>query len=260
MRPGNRVGVLSDQEVGPAGGRVNLDQRTQRRLDVDAVAVELVPVGVLLAHVQIGAVHAVATGVIRGEAVDPLPGGVVERVVGGAHVGEAGIAALVRDDLRREHCAHRLDGHVGAVVVPSLVAAQGLGEVVLSRTERAIALDVRQRGRRELEVAEATGELVLLVLRHVLAGEHEQRVLEPQLGQLGDGRIARAREDDIADDRPERRVQRLDLDRPHGVAHAAIVRGRDCGSRLAERRQDSRRSGPRRTDNDVSLRDVCRVA
>ena len=76
-------------------------------------------------------------------------------------------------------------------MVPSLVAAQRLGEVVLSRTERAVALDVRQRGRRELEVAEATGELVLLVRGHVLAGEHEQRVLEPKLGQLGDGRIAR---------------------------------------------------------------------
>ena len=108
--------------------------------------------------------------------------------------------------------------------MPSLVAAQGLGEVVPSRTERAIALDVRQRGRGELDFAEATGELVLLVLGHVLAGEHQQRVLEPQLGQLGDGRIAHAREEDIADDRPERRVQRLDPDRPHDVAHAAMVR------------------------------------
>ena len=106
---------------------------------------------------------------------------------------------------------------------------------MLSRTERAIALDVRQRGCCELEVAEATGELVLLVLGHVLAGEHEQRVLEPQLGQLGDGRIARAREEDIADNRPERRVQRLDPDRapcstcrPHDVANAEIVRVGDC--------------------------------
>ena len=107
---------------------------------------------------------------------------------------------------------------------------------MLSRTERAIALDVRQRGRGELEVAEAAGELVLLVLGHVLAGEHEQRVLEPQLGQLGDGRIARTREDDTADDRPERRVQRLDPDRascprcrPHDVDHAAMVRVGDRG-------------------------------
>ena len=207
----NRVGVLSDQEVRPAGGRVNLHQRTQRRLDVDAVAVDLVPVGVLFAHVQIGAVHAVTPGVIRGEVADPISGGVVERVVGGAHVGEAGIAALVRDDLGREHRALRLDGHVGAVVVPSLVAAQGLGQVVLSRTERPIPLDVREWGRSELEVAEATGELVLLVLRQVLAGEHEQRILEPQFGQLGDGRIAGAPQDDVADDSTERRVQRLDL-------------------------------------------------
>ena len=191
VRPGIAWACCPIRRFGPAGGRVNLHQRTQRRLDVGAVAVELVPVGVLLAHVQVGAVHAVTPGVIRGEAVDPLAGGVVERVVGGAHVGEAGIAALVRDDLRREHRALRLDGHVGAVVVPSLVAAQGLGQVVLSRTERPIPLDVREWGRSELEVAEATGELVLLVLRHVLAGEHEQRVLEPQLGQLGDGRIAR---------------------------------------------------------------------
>ena len=82
-------------------------------------------------------------------------------------------------------------------MVPSLVAAQGLGEVVLSRTERAIALDVRQRGRRELEVAEATGELVLLVLGHVLAGKHEQRVLVPQLGQLGDRLVARTCKDHV---------------------------------------------------------------
>jgi hypothetical protein len=107
---------------------------------------------------------------------------------------------------------------------------------VFGRTERAIALDVRQRGRGELEVAEATGELVLLVLGHVLAGEHEQRVFEPQLGQLGDCPLARVREEDIADDRPERRVQRLDPDRapcsrcrPHDVAHAAMVRVGDCG-------------------------------
>jgi hypothetical protein len=98
-------------------------------------------------------------------------------------------------------------------VVPSLVAAQGLGEVVLSGTERAIALDVRERGRGELEVAEATGELVLLMRGHVLAGEHEQRILEPQLGQLGEDRVARTREEDIAHDSPEGRVQRLDPDR-----------------------------------------------
>ena len=51
------MGVLSDQKVGAAGARVHLDQRAQRRLDVGAVPVELVPVGVLLAHVQVGAVQ-----------------------------------------------------------------------------------------------------------------------------------------------------------------------------------------------------------
>ena len=71
--PGDRVGVLSDQEVGPAGVRVHLDQRAQWRLDVDAISVELVSVGLLVAHVQVRAVHAVATGVMRGETTDPLP-------------------------------------------------------------------------------------------------------------------------------------------------------------------------------------------
>ena len=106
---------------------------------------------------------------------------------------------------------------------------------MLSRTKRAIALDVRQRGRGELEVAEATGELVLLVRGHVLAGKHEQRVFEPELGELGDGRIARRREEDIADDRPERRVKGLDPDGPHDVSHAAMVRVGTCGPALPKR-------------------------
>ena len=98
-----------------------------------------------------------------------------------------------------------------------------------SRQKLTVAREnVREWGRTELEVAEATGELVLFVLRHVLAGEHEQRILEPQLGQLGDGRIARAPQDDIVDDSTERRIQRLDLERLHDVAHADIVRVESC--------------------------------
>lgn len=119
--------------------------------------------------------------------------------------------------------------------MPSLVAAQRLGQVVPSRTERPIPLNVRERGRSELEVAEATGELVLLVRHHVLARKHEERILEPQLGQLGDDRNARAPQDNMAHDSTERRVQRLDLERPHDVAHADIVRVEAAHSRAAER-------------------------
>ena len=151
----------------------------------------------------------------------------VESVVGSPHVGEAGVTAVVGDDLRGEDGALGLHRHVGAVVVPPLVGAQRLGQVVVSRPERAIALDVGECGRCELEFAEATGELILLLLGQVLAREHEQRVLQPQLSELGDGCIARAGEAHIADHRPERRVQWLDADRPHDFCHLAMVRVRE---------------------------------
>ena len=99
---------------------------------------------------------------------------------------------------------------------------------MVSRPKRAIVLDVRECGRRELEVAEAAGELILLFLGQVLAGEHEQCVLQPQLGELGDGSIARAGEADIAHHRPERRVKWLDADRSHDLCHVAMVRVGQC--------------------------------
>ncbi len=70
--------------------------------------------------------------------------------------------------------------------MPVLIGARGLGKVVLGGTDRAVGLEIGQLAGGELEVTETPGERVLLALGQVLTGKHEQRVLEPQLGQFGD--------------------------------------------------------------------------
>ena len=65
--------------------------------------------------------------------------------------------------------------------MPALVAAERLHDVVVGLGVHACRLaDVRDRRRLELELAEAPGELVLLVDREELAREDQQRVLEPR--------------------------------------------------------------------------------
>ena len=64
----------------------------------------------------------------------------VERLVRGPHVGQARRRALGRHDLGGEHRTLGLHRHVGAVVVPALVAPQGLDAVVVGvAVDRAVA-------------------------------------------------------------------------------------------------------------------------
>ena len=94
----------------------------------------------------------------------------VERVVGGAHVGPLGLAALGRDHLRREHRRLRRHRHVRAVGVPALVAPHHLHHGVVGRHDRAGLLDGRDRHgvvalEQHLDRPEAPRERDLLVGR-----------------------------------------------------------------------------------------------
>src|SRR4029079_8377282 len=67
----------------------------------------------------------------------------VEGRVGGPHVDEAGGGAVARDDLGGEHGALGLHRHVGAVVVPALVAPQAFDPVVVrGAVDGAVGVDV----------------------------------------------------------------------------------------------------------------------
>ena len=153
------------QQVRPAGVGVDLDQRPQRRL---AVVVAVLVVAALLVRLR-----------------RQVPGAtlaVVQRVVR-RHRSTRAIGSRRRAPRRRRACRPSRSAapssgtisavntaplactrHVGAVVVPALVAAQRLDDVVVGLgVHRAVAADVGDRRRLELEVAEPPGELVLLV-------------------------------------------------------------------------------------------------
>jgi hypothetical protein len=121
---------------------------------------------------------------------EQLTGLVVEGVVRGPHVGPPRRGALDRHDLGREDGALGLGRHVRAVVVPALVAAERLHDVVTGiGVDLAVAAEVGDRRGLELERAEAAGEVVLLVTVDELAREDEQGVLEPRRVQLLPGRV-----------------------------------------------------------------------
>ena len=120
--------MAADQQRLAAGVGMDLHQRPQHVL----VALEAQPPVVVrsLFRNMADLALAVVQRMVGVEALDPGLGRSVERVVGGTHVGPAGVAADRRHDLGAEHRALGLDRLEGRIGVPALVALEDLDDVV----------------------------------------------------------------------------------------------------------------------------------
>ena len=212
--------MLADDQIGSTGVGVDLHERAQRRFDV-VEAVQLDGIWIALSGVQAGPFHAVAPRVVGVEIGDVGASACVERVVRRSRVGEPGRPTLARDDLCAEHGTFGLDRHVGAVVMPTLVAAQRLDEVVVGLAHGAVASDVGERRCGELELSEVACEGVLLELCEVLAGKDQQSELDPRLANGVDRDGIELANRHASHDDTEGGVERFDHD--PAVAHRAIV-------------------------------------
>src|SRR5207244_12583530 len=105
----NIVGMAADDEVLAAGLGMNLDQRSQRHRSVVEAVAAIFAVGILLRIVADLAL-AVMQRMVGRECFALGLGRLVERVVGGAHVAEAGMAADGRHFLGRKDRAFGLHG------------------------------------------------------------------------------------------------------------------------------------------------------
>ena len=77
------------------------------------------------------------------ETVTDLAGGVVQRVVGDAHVGELGVAALLGDDAAGEQRVFRRNGPERAVGMPEPVAEVEHAPPVVALERLAVLVQVR---------------------------------------------------------------------------------------------------------------------
>ena len=215
VQPWNVVRVAADQQRLAAGLGVCLDQRTQRhRAGVKTVAaVSAAGLG-LVAELGL----AVVQRVVRGQGLDLGAQPVVERVIGRAHVGKAGLAAGSRHHLGAEHRALGLHRHVGAVGMPAHVAFEDLDDIVVVGldAQRAVGPDVADRCHVELKRPEAPGKADLLVARQVLTGKDQQRMLEPGLVQFAPAFVIDRGQADACDHGAERGVYRCDVEAGHG--------------------------------------------
>ncbi len=105
--------------------------------------------------------------------------------------------------------------------MPALVAPERLDDLVVGgRVDGAGPVEVGDRGGRELEVAEAGGEGVLIVAFEELTGEDQQGELEPGLVELVPGAPVDRAEVHAMDCRPEAGVDRVDA---QGGPHGSVV-------------------------------------
>src|SRR5579883_709605 len=215
VHSGNVVRVTADQQRLAAGLGMDLHQLPQRHRPVMEAVAAVLAVGLLLAGVVPELALAVVQRVIGSEALDLGLGRGVERVIGRAHVGEAGVAADRRHFLGTEHRALGLDRHVGRIAMPAHVALEDLHAVVvvLLEPQGAVLLDVADRCHLELERPETLGEGDLLGARQMLPGEDQQRVFQPGVIERPECPFVDLRDAEAGDDGAERSVDRFDLER-----------------------------------------------
>lgn len=194
-------------------------QRPKRRvLHLEAVAGIGAAFAVLMAELGL----AVMQRVVGREVRDPGPGRLVQGVVGGAHVGEAGLAAFGRHDVGGEDRALGLHRHVGGIAVPAHVALQHLDHVVavVVGAEGPVGAHVGDRREVELQGPEPAGEGDLLLGRQMLAREDQERVVEPGLVEHGEVGVGEGGEPQAGDHRAEGGGQGFDIE---GPGHRGIM-------------------------------------
>jgi hypothetical protein len=127
---------------------------------------------------------------------------VVERVIGGAHIGELGVAASVDDDPARKDRVFRRHRAERTVRVPELVAEVEQAAAVVARHRLMVLTEVRdvvhQRTEpllvilgygaagRILDLAEISGEVDLLLVGDFLVMEDQYRIAIHPLVDCGD--------------------------------------------------------------------------
>jgi hypothetical protein len=126
------------------------------------------------------------------EVLDQSLGLVVERVIGGAHIGEFGVAALIDDDAAGQDRKLRRDRAERAVGMPQLVAEVEQTAAIVARQRLVIVAEVRhvvdQRieplllrpghiaAGRVLDLTEIAAERDLLLVGNILAMKHQDRI------------------------------------------------------------------------------------
>ena len=80
--------------------------------------------------------------VLADEVLDFPLGVLVERVVGGAHVGEFGVAALRIDDARRQQREFRRNGSEGRIGMPQAIAEVEQVHPAVARQRLAVLVEV----------------------------------------------------------------------------------------------------------------------
>ena len=207
--PDDAVGVAAHVERWAASDGMRLHQGTQRGFAVnEAVTGAHLH---LVADLRLGVVERVKGGERR----DALPHGFVQGIVGGAHVRPLGLpAGGGRNPARKHRCLGR-HGHVGAIRVPTLVAAQN--QRLVARVIEPFALGVTVAdghdvpfGHELLDVTETPSEGDLRLFGQVLVREDQHPERMEGVLDLAPVRRRQAGEMDAGDGRPQGRVSRLD--------------------------------------------------
>ena len=102
----------------------------------------------------------------------------VERIIGGAHVGELGVAALARHDPSGQQRIFRRNRPERCVGVPEPVAERAQADAVVGLAHLVVAVEVRDVGHLQLQPA-------ILGLAHLAAGGDFQFAEAAAEGQLG---------------------------------------------------------------------------
>src|SRR5882757_2401697 len=218
------VSMAADQQRLAAGLGMDLHQRPKRHRPAMETVAAIFAVGFLCLVAEFGL--AVVQRVVGGKAFDLGACGGIERVICRAHVGPPGAAADRRHDFGAEHRALGLHGHVGRIGMPAHVAFQHFHHVVVVffHAQRAVRFYIADRRHLEFERPETPGEGDLLVTLEVLAGENEQRVLQPGGKELAPDHLVEVAQLDPRHHRAEGGVDGPDR---QSACHVRFLRGLD---------------------------------
>ena len=226
-----------EQQRLAARDRVRAHQPVQHRLHAVAFLVGEVGEAQLAARID--------QRMLADQVLDLGLGRVVERVVGGAHVGELGVAAIARHDAaaqQRVACRHDAEG---GIRMPQPVAERGHAAPVVAFETLVVLVEIgdvgeglaqSHRGRRQggvgafLQGAEVAREGELLFVGHVLAGQDQHGIpVHAGLDGRDIGRRQRSRHVDAGHPGGEVGLQRLERTRLDRQRHLPWVRSPSAG-------------------------------
>ena len=209
------VGAPSQIQHRPAGFGMGADQRMNRTGDIVAITK-------LLFEPFAGFASRIVRGIVfAGERRDTALQIVRQRVIGGIHVTEAGIAASLWRFQRIEKARHRRIVDIGHVCVPDQLGitepADGLPVLDHIGNDR----EMRQlrdigfsghRDRREIEIAQPGAEIEKRRIGKSLAAKHQHQMILPRLKKGPKRRVAHIGEVDTRHLRTQRIGNPSDID------------------------------------------------